>query len=258
MMVLRSHSRFPLTVALPTLERVSGILSRLSTPPIPQAAKTPANLTKKGSFYYNWECGRYPMEWSSPAEFEAWCQEEELAYSIELIALSTVHRCDRGLWMLKGVYICSCQLSGGWSKYQKKHLEQQHKIESKKTGCQCHIIIKYYPHTSAILGHYVSEHDHEIGLANITYTWMLQVVREKIKYKLLQKIDPREIVHNLNFNLAVDLIRLQVHDIRDSAPNGSCNQFILLHDICQMACAVEEENIRLHIEDGISTKLWVD
>ena len=25
-----------------------------------------------------------------------------------------------------------------------------------------------------------------------------------------------------------------------------------------MACAVEEENIRLHIEDGISTKLWVD
>ena len=25
-----------------------------------------------------------------------------------------------------------------------------------------------------------------------------------------------------------------------------------------MACVVEEENIRLHIEDGISTKLWVD
>ena len=25
-----------------------------------------------------------------------------------------------------------------------------------------------------------------------------------------------------------------------------------------MACAVEEENIRLHIEDAISTKLWVD
>jgi hypothetical protein len=25
-----------------------------------------------------------------------------------------------------------------------------------------------------------------------------------------------------------------------------------------MACAVDEENIRLHKEDGISTKLWVD
>jgi hypothetical protein len=25
-----------------------------------------------------------------------------------------------------------------------------------------------------------------------------------------------------------------------------------------MACTVDEENIRLHEEDGISTKLWVD
>jgi len=46
----------------------------------------------------------------------------------------------------------------------------------------------------------VSKHDHEIGLANIAYTWMLWVVREKIKYKLSQKIDLREIVHNPNFN----------------------------------------------------------
>jgi len=46
----------------------------------------------------------------------------------------------------------------------------------------------------------VSKHDHEIGLVNITYTWMLQVVREKIKYRLSQKIDPREIVRNANFN----------------------------------------------------------
>jgi len=29
---------------------------------------------------------------------------------------------------------------------------------------------------------------------------MSRVAREKIKYKLSQKIDPREIVHNLNFN----------------------------------------------------------
>ncbi len=67
-------------------------------------------------------------------------------------------------------------------------------------GCWCRIIIKYYSHTSTILGHYVSKHNHEIGLANIAYTWMSQVVREKIKYKLSQKIDPREIVCNVNFN----------------------------------------------------------
>ena len=46
----------------------------------------------------------------------------------------------------------------------------------------------------------MSEHNHEIGLANIAYTQMSQIVREKIKYKLSQKIDPREIVCNANFN----------------------------------------------------------
>jgi len=56
----------------------------------------------------------------------------------------------------------------------------------------------------------------------------------------------------------VVLIRSQVRDIRDSAPNGSQDRFISLQDVCQMARAVEEENIRLHKEDAISTKLWVD
>jgi len=165
-----SCSHFLLTVTLLTSGRASGIPSRPSIPPIPQAAETSTNSIKKGSFYYDWECSRYPMKWSSPAEFKAWCQEEELAYSIELITSSTVHGRDRGLWMLKHIYICSCQLSGGQSKYQKKHLERQCKIKSKKMGCQCHIVIKYYLHTSAILGHYASEHDHKISLVNIAYT----------------------------------------------------------------------------------------
>ncbi len=138
------------------------------------------------------------MEWARPAKFEVWRREEELAYSIELIASSTVH--GGKLWALKCVYVCSRQLSGGRSKYQKKIPDRQCKIDSKKMGCQCRIVIKYYPHTSAILGRYVSKHDHEIGLVNIAYTQMSQVVREKIKYKLSQKIDPREIVRNLNFN----------------------------------------------------------
>ncbi len=138
------------------------------------------------------------MEWASPSEFEVWHQEEELTYSIELIPSNTVH--GGRLWTLKQTYVCSCQLSRGPSNYQKKFPDWQQKIVSKKTGCQCCIIIKYYPHTSTILGCYVSGHDHEIGLVNIAYTWMSQVVREKIKYKLLQKIDPREIVRNANFN----------------------------------------------------------
>jgi hypothetical protein len=124
---------------LPTPETGSGILSRPSVPLMElsdrsthakcppeepsKSAKTPANSTRSGSFYYNQVCGRYPMEWASPAEFEAWHWEEELAYSIKLIASSTMHGRGQRLWMLKCVYIYSCQLSGEQSKYQKKHLD---------------------------------------------------------------------------------------------------------------------------------------
>ena len=58
--------------------------------------------------------------------------------------------------------------------------------------------------------------------------------------------------------MAAGLIQSQVHDIWDLAPNGSQDHFILLQDVCHMACVVKEENIRLHKEDSISTKLWVD
>jgi hypothetical protein len=164
-----------------------------------KSTETPANSTRSGSFYYDRVRGGYPMEWAGPAEFEAWRREEELAYSIELIASKTVH--GGGLWTLKRVYVCSCQLSRGQSKYQKKHPDRHRKIQNKKMRCRCSIIIKFYPHTTAILGRYASEHDHEIGLANIAYTRMSWVAQEKIKYKLAQRIDPRKIVcMHANFN----------------------------------------------------------
>jgi hypothetical protein len=206
---------FPLIVAPPAQGMGSRTLSRPSAPPMElperstlaecppeepsKSVETPANSTRSGSFYYDRVRSRYLMEWAGPAEFEAWHREEELAYSIELIASKTVHR--GGLWTLKRVYICFRQLSEGRSKYQKKHLDQHRKIQNKKTECWCSIIIKFYPHTTAILGRYASKHNHEIGLANIAYTWMSRVAREKIKYKLAQKIDPRKIVHTCtNFN----------------------------------------------------------
>ncbi len=64
-----------------------------------QSTETPTNSTRSGSFYYDQVRGGYLMEWASPAEFEAWRWEEELAYSIKLIPSKTVHR--GRLWTLK-------------------------------------------------------------------------------------------------------------------------------------------------------------
>jgi hypothetical protein len=59
----------------------------------------PLPSTRSGSFYYDQIHGGYLMEWAGPAEFEVWCWEEELTYSIKLIASKTMHR--GGLWTLK-------------------------------------------------------------------------------------------------------------------------------------------------------------
>jgi hypothetical protein len=156
--------------------------------------ETPATSTRRGSFNYDREQGEYPMEWSDLTAFNAWHQEEELHYSIKLI-LSVV-MCGGPLWTERWVYVCSCQMSGGQKKYEKKNPGWHHKIDSKKTGCHCHVAIKLYPHTDTILGNYMNTHDHEISSDNIAYTWKSGVAQEQIKSMLVQKVDQKEIVCN--------------------------------------------------------------
>ena len=85
----------------------------------PHNTKTPATSRKKGSLYSDRKEGKWPHEWDSLAEFEAWRWQEKLTYSIELIG-STVKRGNE-LWLDKRLYVCSRQLSGGQKNYQKKH-----------------------------------------------------------------------------------------------------------------------------------------
>ena len=159
----------------------------------PRDAETPATSRKKGSLYSDRKKGKWPHEWDSLAKFEAWRRQEELAYSIELIR-STVKRGNE-LWLDKRLYVCSHQPSGGWKNYQKKHPERQRKINSKKSGCHCRIVIKRYHHMPTILGRYEVEHNHEVGLANLTYTRMLRMAQERIKSMLQLKMDHRKIIH---------------------------------------------------------------
>lgn len=166
---------------------------RPSDDPPETAAETPATSTRRGSFNYDREHG-FPLEWSNLAAFDAWRREEQLRYSIELIA-STVKR-GGPLWTEYRLYVCSHQLSGGRKQYEKKNPDWKRKIDSKKTGCRCRVTIKLYPHTDTILGHYTNTHDHEIGSGNIAYTRMTGVAREQIRSMLVQKVDHKEIVRN--------------------------------------------------------------
>jgi hypothetical protein len=243
---------FQLSVAPPT----PGIATGPSAPPQPQlcldlgiepfpydgpeTAETPATSKRKGSFNWDRENG-WTNQWASVAEFEAWLKEEQLAKSIEFVLSST--RTGNWLWAKKRTYVCSRQTSGGQKNYEKKYPDRQRKIDSKKSGCRCQLIIKLYPHTLTILGRYTEEHDHEIRLANVAYTRLSQVARDKIKVLLKQKVDQKEIVYNIFLFLVIPLTHPQVRLIRDLAPHSSCDRFISLSDVSRMARSLLKNEI---------------
>ena len=82
------------------------------------SADMPTTSHRVGSFTHNWENKIYSLQWENLSFFHMWHREEELAHSIELIASSTVS--GGRLWLQKCVYVCTCQLSGGSNKYNKK------------------------------------------------------------------------------------------------------------------------------------------
>jgi hypothetical protein len=53
-------------------------------------------------------------------------------------------------------------------------------------------------------------------------------------------------------------VDLKVRIIRQSGPRHGRDQFITLRDVSRMTRAEQEETIRLHPEDAISIKLWMD
>lgn len=188
---------FQLVLAPPTREITAGpsvpsqLCLNLGIEPScngPESSKTPATSKRRGSFNWDRENG-WAIEWPNIAEFEIWLKEEQLAKTVEFVLSST--KTGNWLWTEKQTYVCSRQISGG---LKKQHSDQQFKIDSKKTGCRCQVVIKHYPHTLTILGCYTEEHDYEIQLANIAYTRMSHVACDKIKVLLKQKVDRKEIV----------------------------------------------------------------
>ena len=159
-------------------------------------AENPATSTRRGSFTYDRESGKWPYEWATIAEFDIWHRQEELAYSIELIGSTVTKPPKEGpnLWKQKPLFVCSRQWSGGKSKYLKKHPDRMRRLTSKKTGCRCKIEIKQYHHTQIIRGRYTDEHNHDIGVGNLQYTRISRIAREEIQTLLEMTVDPKEIV----------------------------------------------------------------
>ena len=158
------------------------------------SSQTLPTLTKKGSFNYDQEKGNFSMKWVNIAKFDTWCQIEELTYSIEFIIAQVTN--GKALYLEKHDYVCSHQVCGGEVPQQKKDPDWQHKIGSKKSSCGCQITIKQYHYIKMILERYTEEHDYEVGVENIAYTWLLREAQDQIRLMLDWRVDLWEIMWN--------------------------------------------------------------
>jgi hypothetical protein len=118
-----------------TAETSGGTHDDLEAPEDPlDIAVTPATLRRRGGFDFDQEWGLYPLQWDDMDDFEAWCWEEELAYTIEILASSQYYGGPTSLWTLHCVFVCGREYAGGKQNYVRKCPEQQQKVLSKKLG----------------------------------------------------------------------------------------------------------------------------
>ena len=144
------------------------------------------------------ESGNFTQIWTGLADFEGWRQKQQTIHSIELLPAKTL----RGVnYLWKRVYKCGREGTGGKSHYQKKNPEQFRKLGSKRSGCTCQVIVKAYPGTDILLGKYIEEHDHPLGIDNLIYTRVSENAKEKIRELCELGVKPRRIVCKHRFHL---------------------------------------------------------
>jgi hypothetical protein len=131
-----------------------------------QKQKAPcAPAPKRGSITYDCKKGGMTREWVDHDEFLAWLAAEQTDKAIELI-VNQAKKSGGPIWRERHMYWCGREYSGGQSQYQKIN-QWERMIPSKKTGCQCCLIIKRYLGIDTVLGKYIDEHDHPLGDDNL-------------------------------------------------------------------------------------------
>ena len=152
----------------------------------------PATSCLRGSITFDWKHG-FSLEWESKEAFKDWLDNEQTAQSIELRPSKIEH--GSVLYTTNQIFRCARNGTGGFKAYQKKTTRER-KIESKRIagGCPCHVQIKTYPHTAVVLGKYITNHSHPIGMDNLKFIRMRDLMREMIASMLRYGKNDKDIV----------------------------------------------------------------
>ncbi len=133
-----------------------------------------------------------PLEWVSENEFLVWLAAEENKNTIKFI-VSFTEESHSPNWRARRVFKCSREFSGG-KPDRKNTFQWDRKIPSMKTGCQCRLTIKLYPHTETVLGKYEGQHDHALGDDNLRFLRLSDNVRNVVMDMIHTGIDSKAIV----------------------------------------------------------------
>ncbi|KAJ7221006.1 hypothetical protein B0H12DRAFT_1031614 [Mycena haematopus] len=158
----------------------------------PRAQKAPV-----GSYERDIADG-YTLKWNSLGEMQLWLRNEERKNSIEFVTKEPRRNSNKKdhHWLMKYIYVCARQGSGGKSKYVPKHPERLRNIPARRAedGCKCRLTVKTYPDTISVLGLYVPAHSHPIGNANVVYTRIPVQTRAEIERLLREGMRPDLVV----------------------------------------------------------------
>ncbi|KAJ7113248.1 hypothetical protein C8R43DRAFT_903346, partial [Mycena crocata] len=172
---------------------------------------------------------------------------------MELRLVNTYHRLPA--YERQCRYVCSRSGTGGIKHYTRLHPEWVSKIPSKRTGCDCTLLVKQYPGTQVILGRYTDQHNHPLGAANLRFTRIPTETREYIASLLRMEVKQDAIlraVHRGAYDGDTEFDDVNCAYVPTRA------EFIQLSDIRRIAKDIEAETIRLHPDDGQSTRKWAE
>ncbi|KAJ7150786.1 hypothetical protein C8R46DRAFT_1305589, partial [Mycena filopes] len=160
-------------------------------------------------------------------------------------------------WLVKHIYVCARQGSGGKSKYVQKHRDRVRNIPARRAedGCTCRLTVKTYPGTSVLLGLYLPDHSHPIGRENMVYTRISAETRAEIERLLREGMRP-----DLVLNKTRGLVHTEDGLLALGDQPARREEFINARDVHRIESSqkkIEAETVRLNANDGLSTLEWV-